>query len=36
MRFLYPNPRTVTVRTAGDGSRFVKLDLAPHQFVILK
>jgi glycosidase len=36
MRLLYPNPGTVTVRTAGDGSRFVKLDLAPHQFVILK
>jgi alpha-amylase len=35
MRFLYGATGTVPVRTAGDGSRFVKLDLAPHQFVVL-
>jgi glycosidase len=35
MRFLYGGAGTVPVRTAKDGSRFVKLDLAPHQFVIL-
>jgi alpha-amylase len=35
MRFLYGGTGTVPVRTAQDGSRFVKLDLAPHQFVIL-
>jgi hypothetical protein len=35
MRFLYGGTGTVPVRTASDGSRFVKLDLAPHQFVIL-
>jgi glycosidase len=36
MRFLYGGTGTVPVRTAGDGSRFVKLDLPPHQFVILQ
>jgi hypothetical protein len=36
MQFLYGGTGTVPVRTASDGSRFVKLDLAPHQFVILK
>ena len=35
MRFLYGGAGTIPVRTATDGSRFVKLDLAPHQFVIL-
>jgi alpha-amylase len=35
MRFLYGGTGTAPVRTARDGSRFVKLDLAPHQFVIL-
>ena len=35
MRFLYGGTGTVPVGTASDGSRFVKLDLAPHQFVIL-
>jgi len=35
MRFLYGGTGTVPVRTAGDGSRCVKLDLTPHQFVIL-
>ena len=35
MRFLYGAAGTVPVRTAGDGSRFVELDLGPHQFVIL-
>jgi glycosidase len=36
MRFLYGGTGTVPVRTAQDRSRFVKLDLAPHQFVILR
>jgi len=36
MSFLYGGTGTVPVRTATDGSRFVKLDLAPHQFVILR
>jgi alpha-amylase len=35
MRFLYGDNGTIPVRTASDGSSFVKLDLAPHQFVIL-
>jgi len=35
MRFLYGGSGTVRVQTATDGSRFVKLDLKPHQFVIL-
>jgi glycosidase len=36
MQFLYGGTGTVPVRAAADGSRFVKLDLAPHQFVILR
>jgi len=36
MQFLYGGTGTVPVRTAQDGSRFVKLDLQPHQFVILR
>jgi alpha-amylase len=36
MQFLYGATGTVPVRTASDGSRFVRLDLAPHQFVILR
>jgi hypothetical protein len=35
MRFLYGGTGTVPVRTAQNGTRFVKLDLNPHQFVIL-
>jgi alpha-amylase len=35
MEFLYGGVGSVTVRSAGDGSCFVKLDLAPHQFVVL-
>ena len=35
MRFLYGSTGTIPVRTAKDGSRFVKLDLKPHEFVIL-
>ena len=35
MTFLYGKDGTVPVETAPDGSRYVKLDLAPHQFVIL-
>jgi hypothetical protein len=35
MQFLYGGAGTVPVRTATDGSRFVTLDLAPHQFAIL-
>jgi YD repeat-containing protein len=34
-KFLYDGAGTVPVQTAVDGSRFVKLNLAPHQFVIL-
>jgi hypothetical protein len=36
MSFLYGGTGTVPVRTAADGTRFVHLDLAPHQFVILR
>lgn len=35
MRFLYGKAGSVAVRTAPGGSRFIQLDLAPHQFVIL-
>ncbi|HWJ17588.1 MAG TPA: hypothetical protein VNR65_02565, partial [Geobacterales bacterium] len=35
MTFLYGKSGTVPVETAPDGSRYVKLNLAPHQFVIL-
>jgi alpha-amylase len=36
MKFLYGGVGTVPVQTAGNGSRFVKLALAPHQFAILR
>jgi alpha-amylase len=35
MRVLHGNSGTVPVQTAPSGARFVKLDLDPHQFVIL-
>jgi glycosidase len=35
MTFLYGNTGSVPVQTAASGARFVKLDLEPHQFVIL-
>jgi len=35
MRFLYGGTGTVPVQTASNGTRFVKLNLAAHQFVIL-
>jgi len=35
MRFLYGGTGTVPIRVGGDGSCFVKLDLAGHKFVIL-
>jgi alpha-amylase len=35
MQFLYGGTTPVTVKTAKNGTRFVKLNLAPHQFVIL-
>jgi Alpha amylase, catalytic domain len=35
MQFLYGDTGTIPVRTAKDGSRFVRLDMTPHQFVIL-
>ena len=35
LTFLYGKPGTVPVQTAPSGARFVQLDLAPHQFVIL-
>jgi hypothetical protein len=34
MAFLYGG--AVAVQTAADGTRFVRLDLAPHQFVVLQ
>jgi glycosidase len=36
MKFLYPAPGAVTVQEAPNGTRFVKLPLAGHEFVILK
>jgi hypothetical protein len=33
--FLYGQTGQTAVKTASDGSRFVQLNLAPHQFVIL-
>ena len=37
MQFLHPQDRgTVDVETAPNGARFVRLDLAPHEFVILE
>ena len=35
MTFLYGKPGQVQVQTAPAGARFVQLDLAPHQFVVL-
>src|SRR5206468_3175218 len=35
LRYLYGKSGVETVRTASNGTRFVKLDLAPDQFVIL-
>jgi hypothetical protein len=35
MQFLYGKPGTVQVQTAPSQTRFVQLDLEPHQFVIL-
>jgi alpha-amylase len=35
MSFLYGGAGTVPVQTAADGTRFVHLDLEPHQFVVL-
>jgi hypothetical protein len=35
MTFLYGNKGSVPVHTAASGARFVKLELEPHQFVIL-
>ena len=35
MSFLYGGVGAVPAQTATDGTRFVHLDLAPHQFVIL-
>jgi hypothetical protein len=35
MRFLYGAPGAVPVQRAPDGTLYVNLDLAPHQFVIL-
>jgi glycosidase len=35
MTFLYGGSGTIPVRTSSTGARFVTLDLAPHQFVIL-
>jgi glycosidase len=36
LRFLYGAPGTVPAQTAPNGTRFVQLDLAPNQFVILQ
>ena len=35
MNFLYGKSGTIPVQTAQSGARFVKLDLGPHQFVIM-
>jgi alpha-amylase len=35
MTFLYGKPGRVEVQSASSGARFVQVDLAPHQFVIL-
>jgi alpha-amylase len=35
LSFLYGGIGTVPVQTAASGARFVRLDLEPHQFVIL-
>jgi len=35
MNFLYGKSGTIPVQTAQSGARFVKLDLDPHQFVIM-
>jgi alpha-amylase len=36
LSFLYGGTGATPVRTAADGTRFVHLDLGPHQFVILR
>ena len=36
MSFLYGQQGLVPVHTAADGTRFIHLDLTPHQFVILR
>ena len=36
MQFLYGGAGSLPVQTAADGTRFVQLNLAPHQFVILQ
>src|SRR5262249_35844492 len=36
MRFMYGRVGTVPVHTAPDGTRFVQIQLSPHEFVILK
>jgi hypothetical protein len=36
LQFLYGGSGTVTAQTAPGNTRFVRLDLAPHQFVVLE
>ena len=36
LRFLYGKTGNVSASTAADGTRFIRLPLAPHQFVILE
>jgi alpha-amylase len=36
LNFLYGATGSVVARTATNGTRFVQLNLAPHQFVILR
>ena len=36
LRFLYGGAGTVAVQTAPGNTRFVRLDLAPHQFIMLE
>jgi hypothetical protein len=36
MSFLYGGQGSVPVQTAADGTRFVRLNLPPHQFAILR
>jgi alpha-amylase len=36
LNYLYGGAGSVAARTAGNGTRYVQLDLAPHQFVVLQ
>src|SRR6266853_365062 len=36
LTYLYGGAGSIAARTVGNGTRYVKLDLAPHQFVVLQ